>query len=173
MDHLVFDTSAILNFGQRDHLEELLPKLATIYQIVTTDAVVQELVGPDQREFTARLLRTHFHQHKLKTEPFDLAVMSHLSGMLGSGEISVITVTRELTGIAVLDDRTARIEAAKLGLKIVGTLGLLHEAMQRRWLTDDQCLDKVRALHANNFRIRNPHANETFAEYFAALQSQS
>ena len=169
MDHLVFDTSAILNFGQRDHLEEVLPKLGKLYRIITTHEVVRELSDPAQRAYHDRLLATHFHRHHPAAPTFDIATVSRLSITLGAGEISVIALATELKAVAVLDDRAARIEAGSLGLKIMGTLGLINEAMCHGWLTDDQCLDKVRTLHANRFRIRKPNANETFADYFAAM----
>lgn len=169
MDHLVFDTSAILNFGQRDHLEEVLPKLGKLYRIITTHEVVLELSDPAQREFNARLLAAHFPRHHPAAPPFDVATISRLAVTLGAGEISVIALATELKAVAVLDDRAARVEAEKLDLRITGTLGLIHEALKQGWLTDDQCLEKVRTLHANRFRIRKPNANESFADYFGSM----
>jgi hypothetical protein len=45
----------------------------------------------------------------------------------------------------------------------------MHEGMQKGWITDDECMEKVRLLHANKFRIPKPGANSTFAEYLRSL----
>lgn len=50
------------------------------------------------------------------------------------------------------------------------TLGLLNDARQRSWLTDDACLEKTRLLQSKGFRIPKPDANQTFAEYLTAIE---
>ncbi len=171
MDQVVFDTSAILNFGQRGKLQPLLVRLATSCRLLTTPEVVGELTDPAHKELNAALLRDHFTVQRAVTVPFDLATMSRLTLALDPGEISVMLLAREIQATAVIDERAARREAASLGLKITGTLGLLHDAAQRRWMSDDQCLVAVRTLCLTGFRIRPPGANETFAEYFQTFPS--
>ena len=78
---------------------------------------------------------------------------------------------RQNWGSRLHDQWPSRREAASLGPKITGTLGLLHDAAQRRWMSDDQCLVAVRTLCLTGFRIRLPGANETFAEYFQTFPS--
>ena len=169
MDALVFDTSAILNFGQRDDLQPLLSRFAAIYRLTTTPDVVNELSDPDRKEFNAELVRAHFTVQSVQAVPFDLATLTRLAVTIDPGELSVMLAAKELKGIAVIDERLARQEADTLGIKLTGTLGLLRDALENAWLTDDECLQKVRLLRANKFRIRPPHANESFAEYFRSF----
>ena len=112
----------------------------------------------------------HFTIQSPKTTAFDLETLTRFAVMFGPGEISVMALAKELQATAVLDERAARAEAVKLGLKITGTLGLLNDARQRSWLTDDACLEKTRLLQSNGFRIPKPGANQTFAEYITAIE---
>jgi len=169
MHSLVFDTSAILNFGQRDKLEGLLVKLSGIYRLVTTPEVVNELTDPKHKKYNETLLKSHFVQQKAESASFDVITMASLTTTLGSGEVSVIVLAQEIKATAVLDDSAARASAGNLGLTFTGTLGLMHEGMQKGWLTDDECMEKVRLLHTNKFRIPKPPDNATFAEYFQNL----
>lgn len=166
MDALVFDTSTILNFGQRGKLQPLLVRLAPSSRLFTTPDVVAELKDPDHKEFNAGLLRDHFTVQQATTVTFDRATISRLTLALNPGEISVMLLAKEIQATAVLDERAARREASGLGLKITGTLGLLHHAAQQKWMTGEQCLATVRVLCAADFYIRPPGANETFHDYF-------
>lgn len=42
MDALIFDTSALLNFGQRGHLQPLLAKFGRVFKLLTTHDVLGE-----------------------------------------------------------------------------------------------------------------------------------
>lgn len=54
---------------------------------------------------------------------------------LGAGETSVIAIAQSLSGsIAVLDDLAARRCAQALGLQVIGTLGIILAAKQRKIL---------------------------------------
>ena len=170
MDPYVFDTSAVLNFGQRGHLQPLLTRFGRIYQLLITPDVVGELTDPPHKPFNDAFVPAHFTVQSPKTTAFDLETLTRFAVMFGPGEISVMALAKELHATAVLDERAARAEAVKLGLKITGTLGLLNDARQRSWLTDDACLEKTRLLQSNGFRIPKPGANQTFAEYLTAIE---
>ena len=61
---------------------------------------------------------------------------SVLRGRLGDGEWEAIALAIEVGARAiVLDDRPARRLAAASGLNVIGTLGILLEAKQRRLIT--------------------------------------
>lgn len=169
MDPYIFDTSAVLNFGQRGRLQPLLTRFGGIYQLLTTPDVVGELTDPDQKGFNDAFVPAHFTVQSAKTIAFDLGTLTRFAVMFGPGEISVMALAKELQATAVLDERAARREADKLGLNITGTLGLLDNARQRNWLTEDDCLRKVRLLQTKGFRIPKPGANQTFAEYIRSF----
>jgi predicted nucleic acid-binding protein len=170
MDSLVFDTSAILNFGQRGELTALLKKLAGEYRILTTPGAQKELTDPDRKDYYAEFLRAHFTIQSAATAPFDIPTLARLARVLDPGEITVMTLAGEIKGIAVLDEKAARREAKILDLRFIGTLGLLHQGLQRKWLTDPECLARVVKLCDAGFAISRPARGQSFAAYFAAIE---
>lgn len=165
MDALIFDTSAILNFGQRGQQLPLLTRFATVYRLVTTPEVASELSDPDRRDFNAALLRNHFTVQAPRGDSFDLATLSRIVASLGPGEVSVMLLAKQLDGTAVLDERAARRQSASLGLKITGTIGLLQDATTRGWINNDIAINVVRSLCAAGFSIRTPVPGESFPQY--------
>lgn len=170
MDSLVFDTSALLNFGHRGELTALLKKLSGEYRFLTTPGAQAELTDPDRRAFYAAFLRDHFTVQCASAGQFDLTTLARLSRTIDPGEITVLSLASEIKGIAVLDDRAARREAKALNLRLVGTLGLLHQGLQRKWLTDPECLARVVRLCNAKFAIPRPTPSQTFAAYFASIE---
>lgn len=171
MDSLVFDTSAILNFGHRGELTPLLKKLSGENKFFTTPGVQNELTDPRRKDFYAALLKEHFKVQS-PTASFDIATLARLAQTIDPAEITVMTLASELKGIAVIDETAARGEAKALGLKITGTIGLLMEGMKRSWLTEAECLNTVTKLRASGFSIPRLAANQSFADYFAALDAR-
>ncbi len=49
---------------------------------------------------------------------------------LGSGETAVLSLAKQSDGTAVVDDRAARIAAKVMGIRIVGTLGVVLRAQR-------------------------------------------
>ena len=169
MEKLVFDTSAILNCGERGELDFLLERLAEGHSLLTTPEVESELLDPDKRVFYQALLRKYFKLQELKSAKINLQELKHLAAILGKGELSVLLLATEQNAIAVLDEKTARREAERLKIRVMGTLGILAQSIERNWCTDHQCIKIVARLYASGFRIRRPEANETFAKYFASM----
>ena len=169
MDSLVFDTSALLNFGHRGELTPLLKKLSCEYALYTTPGAEAELTDPIRKQFYSDFLKNYFIVQAVSSVPFDLPTLARLSRTLDLGEISVITLARELKGIAVLDEKAARREAKILDLRFIGTLGLLHQGAQRKWMSDPECLAAVIRLCDAKFAIPRPSLDQTFAQYLAAI----
>ena len=170
MDSLVFDTSAILNFGHRGELTALLKKLSGEYELFTTHGAQAELTDPARKKFYDAFVRDHFKVRTATTPVFDFKTLARLASTIDSGEISVMTLARELKGYAVLDDRAARREAKALDLRLYGTLGLLHLGMQKKWLTEAECLARVGRLCDAKFSIPRPAAGQTFAAYLRTIE---
>ncbi len=169
MDSLVFDTSALLNFGHRGELAALLKKLSGEYKILTTPGAQKELTDPKRRVYYTDFLRAHFTVHGAATTPFDLPTLARLARVLDPGEITVMALACEIKGVAVLDERAARREAKILKLRFTGTLGLLDQALKRKWLTDAECLARVVKLCDAGFAISRPAPGQTFIAFFASL----
>lgn len=169
MDSLVFDTSALLNFGHRGELTPLLKKLAGEYKLLTTPGAQAELTDPQRKDYYAEFLHQHFIVQSAATPPFNLVTLSRLTRTLDPGEITVMTLAREINGLAVLDESAARQEAKHLDLRYTGTLGLIHQGLQRKWLTEADCLARVVQLRDAGFFIPRPAPGQSFATYFADL----
>jgi len=66
-----------------------------------------------------------------------------------AGERKAISLAREIHAAAVLiDDRAGRLAAAKCGLTVVGTLGLLEQASVRGWVALPEVLEGLRKTNA-------------------------
>ncbi len=77
-------------------------------------------------------------------------VAVHRGLALGPGEAEAISLARELNATAVLiDERRAADAAAKLGLFVTGTLGVLEAAAARRLL---RLPEAITALRQTSFR---------------------
>lgn len=170
MDKLIFDTSAILNFGKRGQLDGLLERLAESHLLLTTSKVIGELSDPESVRFYPAFFERWFKIQEAKEVVIELGAMRQLATVLGSGELSVIFLAKELNAIAVLDDKAARRAAKDCGINVTGTLALLADSIKSQWHKDEQCIEITRRLYNNGFRIRQPRPNETFHEYYQNLE---
>jgi predicted nucleic acid-binding protein len=165
---LVFDTSALFNFGHRDTLLGLLKQLKAENLLVAPSAVVEELV-PERRYDYASMRAGHFVTLAPKPKLEDLERMRRLSAVLGRGEVEVILLAQEVQGMAVLDDRAARRVAEQLGVEATGTLGLIAHGIDRGWMTDAEAMRAVRQLRANGFFVPRVGDDEHFDAYLGRL----
>ena len=163
-DPLVFDTSALFNFGHRDTLQELLRHLATEAMLVAPAAVLEEL-RPETRLDYEQFCRDHLTVGRAEAGPEDLALLRSLSAELGRGEIEALLFARDSRGTAVLDDRKARQVAGRMGVPVIGTLGLIAHAIERGWMTDPEAVQAVRQLRANGFFLPRVDDDERFDAY--------
>jgi len=167
---LVFDASVVFNFGHHGQLEELLAQFKTAHDLYVTPTVKEEVskeASFDYETFCAQ----HFTVQPT-TVPEALAeALPALSQRLDAGEIEVLLLAGELGAAAmgVIDERAARQVARVLGIAVTGTLGLLHHAVQREWLTDEAALQVVARLRARRFRCPPVGGVGTLTAYLARL----
>jgi predicted nucleic acid-binding protein len=171
MHSLIFDTSALFNFGHRGQMEALLTEFGRCYRLVTTAEVKSELCGPPRRQYYEKLVDDHLRIQKVKDVKLSIDQLRPLARMLASGELSVILLALDLGNVAraVIDEKPARREAAALGVEVTGTIGLLKEAVDRGWRTDAECVKAVRLLVERKFRVREPAPGEAFSDYFKSF----
>lgn len=141
---VVSDASPLIALSSVDRLD-LLPLLfdMVIIPVAVHDEVICETsktigelpsfigVEPVAAEFPVRFLKMNLHP--------------------GESEAIALALERGIPGI-ILDDKHARVLAADLGLKVIGTLGLLILAQRKGFLTEvrpiiTQIIERV------NFRI--------------------
>ena len=132
---VVSDTSP-LNYLVLIDATDLLPALFD--RVVIPAAVVEELRAPEAPE----IVRTW-----LATPPSWLEVRSPESEVeslaLGRGEREAITVASELAALCLIDDKKARREASRLGVRVTGLLGVLAEARDRGLIDARMIADRL------------------------------
>lgn len=171
METLIFDTSAIFNFGHRGQLDFLLQRMASQSKLVTTPVVHRECCAGELKDYYDAFLGKHVTIKIADNTSVSETHFAALTGAIHAGEISVLLLAAELRATAVIDDRIARIHASNLGIKVIGTVGLINNALGAAWLTDDQCLEIIKRLRDARFRLPRPGANQTFVEYVKSLES--
>jgi predicted nucleic acid-binding protein len=124
---VVSDTSALSNLALVDHLW----LLEAIYQIVIIpDAVAAELLVASHPKIPAILQLNWIQTQSLNSS--QLADQLQQERGLDVGEANAIALALELQADDLLmDERLGRQEAIRLGLSIVGILGILLVAKQR------------------------------------------
>ncbi|WP_204136988.1 DUF3368 domain-containing protein [Halomicronema sp. CCY15110] len=125
---IVSDTSALSNLALVDHLW----LLEAIYQVVIVpDAVARELAATSNLTIAGILQLSWIQAHPLTNS--QLANQLQQERGLDAGEANAIALALELQADDLLiDERLGRQEAVRLGLSIIGILGVLLVAKRKR-----------------------------------------
>lgn len=119
------DTSPLQYLHQLGRLE-LMPRL--LGRVAVAPAVIGELAAGHARGVRlpdlARL--DWVEQREVKSIPEALLAETNLD----AGEIETIALAMEDVGLAVLDDGPARRMAKRIGIRYIGTLGILKRARE-------------------------------------------
>ncbi|MBW4674606.1 MAG: DUF3368 domain-containing protein [Desmonostoc geniculatum HA4340-LM1] len=118
---------------------DILPQ---VFLPVTIPLAVQTEVGLSAEWLTVQAVK-------------NLAVVATLKTQIDAGEAEAIALAMELEDVfIILDDRNARRIAQQLGLKVIGTVGMLLRAKQKNVIAEIKPL--LTALEAADFRIAEP-----------------
>ncbi len=118
---------------------DILPQ---VFFPVTIPLAVQAEVGLSAEWLTVQAVK-------------NLAVVATLKTQIDAGEAEAIALAMELENVfIILDDRNARRIAQQLGLKVIGTVGMLLRAKQKNVIPEIKPL--LTALEAADFRIAEP-----------------
>jgi len=136
---VVPDSSPLITLAKLERVD----LLASLYgQVLVSPAVWHEAVtmgraiGALDAGFLEGLERKGaIRRVALKAKERTTSQGLHAAGRLGSGESEVLAIARERKGLAVMDDKSARVAAVALGVSHVGTLGVLYESFTRRMLS--------------------------------------
>lgn len=168
---LIFDTSVLFNLGHRGGLESLLDRLSLEYELIVPEEVLEEASEQQKnRQYYQHLVKDKFRVRAGAVPGEYEDKIEALSSSLGSGELAVIVLALETEGTAVIDDPTARVAARSLGLKIIGTIGILMVAVRKRWITDTEALSIVQRLRSAGFRIPAVQSGQSFEAYVKSLE---
>jgi predicted nucleic acid-binding protein len=124
---------------------DILPKLFT--RVLVPDGVITELRHPEAPAAVREWAKNPPGWLEVKSPGAMEAVLE----FLGAGERDAIALTLEANADALLiDERANRREAARRGLRVIGTLALLDEAAVRGLLDFAPALESLRQT---NFRL--------------------
>ena len=145
---VVSNTSPITNLaaiGQLDLLRQMYQ------QVIIPEAVFEELTAESGRHPGAVVQQMDWVQTRTVS---NRAVVSALQVEVDAGEAEAIALTQELTAdLLLIDERIGRVIAARLGIRIIGLLGVMMEAKHRGLIREIKPL--VDALTNVGFRIGN------------------
>ena len=167
---LIFDASALFNFGHRDGLEKLLGKLHEAFKLLVTPEVQEQTLKKiTYRAYYEKLIEQHFTV-KAGTPATKLSdSIAEMTKRLGNADASVIVLALAMQGTVVIDDKLARREARSLKARITGSLGVLRYALGKNWISDGELRPAIDALRINGFRIPPFKGNQSFDEYLQSL----
>jgi len=145
---VVSDTSSVCNLALVNHLWIL----REIYHSVIITTVVADELAAATNPIILAILELDWIQQRTLTNPAIAQQLQRERG-LDAGEASAIALAIELQADDLLiDERLGRREALKLGLSIIGILGILVTAKQRNLIPQVKpVMDNL--IHQAGFRV--------------------
>ena len=130
-------------------------------EVIVPHAVYEEVVIRGHGRPGSKELEDLVSQGKVKVlAPQNKALVRALHDPLGMGESEAISLAIEHNCTVVLDDKMARLKAKSMGLKVIGTIGLLRIAYSKRLISKDKLIQALRELKEHGFRISDEMINE-------------
>ncbi|MQA01135.1 MAG: DUF3368 domain-containing protein [Dehalococcoidia bacterium] len=147
MPDAVVDTTVLIALGHLDRLD-LLPRL---YDRVWVPNAVRREAMRDPQFYEVPRIQRAIDAALLRVMAQDAVGTDSRLSDLGAGEAAVIASASELGAVAVLDDWQGRRAARSLGLRVIGTVGLLIAGGRSGLIT--AALPLVQELRSAGFRI--------------------
>lgn len=133
MPEIVFDTCVISNFalaGALGILESLYRNKAYIIDIVSVEILRGIQSGHARLEAIPKAVRAGWLKETKLRSGKEKELFETLSVSRGFGEASSLAIAKSRNLIFASDDHMARAEAARLGVPVTGTLGILLKAVR-------------------------------------------
>ncbi len=152
---VVSDTTpliSLLKIGRIDLLEKLFG------QVFIPQAVFEELTRDERFEVEANQIRQkQFIIVKMVQNPKAASILKRATG-LDQGESEAIVLTDELMAdLLLMDEAKGRTVSSQMGLKIMGTIGLLMAAYEEKELTADEVKVCIEGLQNAGRHIGHRH----------------
>ena len=132
---VVSDTSP-LNYLVLIEEVEVLP--AIFGRVVVPPAVVEELQAPGAPDAVKAGIAAHPSWLEVRNPESSGARLT-----LGRGEPEAICIASELSALCLIDDRKARREAERMGVRVTGLLGILAEARDRGLIDAEVIVERL------------------------------
>ncbi|MDP2209750.1 MAG: hypothetical protein Q8K98_13410 [Bacteroidota bacterium] len=168
---LIFDASAIFNFGHRGELVNILEKLKQQFKLLTTYEVYKQcLIKLEYIDYYQNIIKNYFKIGSGKPPENMVDTLKKITKKLGNADVSILILALDTKGTVVIDEKASRKEAKNLGLKIIGTLGLIHYSVEKGWISETESMEKLNKLRNRGFRIPDPIGMKSMSEYLKRLE---
>ena len=152
---VVSDTTpliSLLKINRLDLLERLFGK------VFIPDAVFHELTVDERFQLEAdQIKKKKFIEVKSINHPESASILKRATG-LDQGESEAIVLTDELKAdLLLMDEAKGRNVSAQMGLRIMGTIGILIAAYEEHELTSDEVRECVGGLQRAGRHIGQRH----------------
>nr|MDO8119598.1 DUF3368 domain-containing protein [Candidatus Sigynarchaeota archaeon] len=147
------NASPLIYLGKLGLLEHL-PKL---YNTIITNSVVKNELLADSSAPEHTALQIAFSSWLTLKDPEDAVLLGRLEQLnIHAGEAGVIALAQESKSqnILIIDDLNARDISRTLGIRVMGTLGMLLEFLKEELITSEEAKQKLKLLvDTTTFRI--------------------
>ncbi len=146
----VFNSSPLIFLSKLNVFEQSLK----LFSKVTVPSYVQKKILQKEDIASEKLKVLLKSNDVVVAQAKNLRMVEALCRKLGRGESEAIVVAMENSGdLVVLDDQVARVEAARIGLNVKGTLGIIRRLMDLDIIQYE--LDKLyQDLSEMKFRVK-------------------
>jgi predicted nucleic acid-binding protein len=132
---VVSDTSP-LNYLVLIEVVEVLP--AIFGRVAVPPAVIEELQAPGAPDAVMAWIAAPPRWLEVRRPE-----SSSMSLALGRGEREAIRLASELSALCLIDDRKARREAERMGVRVTGLLGILAESRDRGLIDAEVVVERL------------------------------
>ena len=148
---IISDTTALIALAKIDSLE-LLKKL---WQVIFIPLGVKEEVleeKPGGKKIHQAIEEGWIIVREIKEIDYLKVLQNHL----GFGEAECIALAVEQkASLIITDDKKAKNYAKRIGINVIGTLGLIVQAVNERVLTPEEGIKTIERLKEINFRLND------------------
>lgn len=148
---VIADTTPIITLIKLNRLD-LLEKL--FGSVMIPSAVYDELTSNPRFANESRIVREcNYLKHQSVIDRQSIKFLREIVG-LDAGESEAIALSDEHSAdLLVIDERKGRKAAQKLGLKIIGTIGILIQAFDSNLISKSEIISCVEKLRESDIRI--------------------
>ena len=154
MPEIVFDACVLSNFalsGSVDIIRTLYGRTALITDFVNAEITRGIQAGHSGLLEIKRSIKKGLIKEICLSGEEEKALFESLSISLGLGEASSIAAAKKRVITFASDDKVARREAARLGVKLTGTLGILKKAVAAKVITLKEADAVLKKMIAQGF----------------------
>ena len=154
MPDIIFDNCVLSNFALSDSLD-IIKRLYASSAYITDFVAAENLTGIQKGHGRLKdinnAIREGWIEEIALSGDEEKRLFEYLAVSLGFGEASAIAIAKIRGYVFACDDKAARREAALLGVKLTGTLGILIKATKKKIINMKQADEILAQMIENGF----------------------